>query len=226
MEPVRPLRDVFNDLAADASARPVATTDADTVLRDSGHADLPAGLVAEAVVSYADTAPLEVAEHLAPFVTAHSAVPLDGIDDADADPGHAFDLLATAPAVAEDVGDGSGEEGWLDDVVTAQRDPGATYAEAPDGGADPSYAGAADTFDLAFGAGGRNGADTGGDNADVVEAVRFDPDSAGDGVVPPEPDEPVWTVDPEEPPAGVLPEPEPDSGDENDHHDDPFGAAG
>ena len=33
------------------------------VLRASGHADLPDGLVAEAVVSYADTAPIEVAEH-------------------------------------------------------------------------------------------------------------------------------------------------------------------
>jgi hypothetical protein len=88
MASAHPLRDVFSELAATGRA----VTDADAVLDAHGHADLPDGLVAEAVVSYADTAPVEVAEHLAPFVMAHSAVyPAAG---------HAeswLDVLATAP---------------------------------------------------------------------------------------------------------------------------------
>ena len=90
MAAARPLKDVFAELTGDDAAR------ADEVLAAGGHGDLPPDLVAEAVVNYADTAPVEVAEHLAPFVTAHSAVPtLDEVDD-DADWSA---LLATAPAV-------------------------------------------------------------------------------------------------------------------------------
>jgi hypothetical protein len=117
MTPARPLRDVFADLlGGDGAARP----DPDGLLAASGHADLPAHLVAEAVVNYADTAPVEVAEHLAPYVTAHSGVPVetppdDGAVD-DADPAGWAELLATAPG---DVGtDPAGPDaGDLDGVV-------------------------------------------------------------------------------------------------------------
>jgi hypothetical protein len=97
----RPLKDVFADLVGDPSAGADA-------LAAAGY-DLPADLVAEAVVSFAGTAPAEVAEHLAPFVTANSGVPTDdaGTDDW-------FELLATAPDptapdldMGEDLDDGA-----------------------------------------------------------------------------------------------------------------------
>jgi hypothetical protein len=98
MPPARPLRDVFADLTGDGAAvdaRP------DDLLRAQGHDDLGADLVAEAVVSYADTAPPEVAEHLAPFVMAHSPVPPLDHDAAGAQPPGWVDLLASAPAGAD-----------------------------------------------------------------------------------------------------------------------------
>jgi hypothetical protein len=63
-------------------------------LAEHGHPDLPPELVAEAVVSFADTASPEVAEQLAPFVTAHTA---GGEHTADW-----FDLLTSAPAELAD----------------------------------------------------------------------------------------------------------------------------
>lgn len=92
MEPARRLRDVFAELAVDGAGR-----EPDEVLRASGHAELPEPLVAEAVVSYADTAPHEVAEHLAPFVRATSAVPLPA-DQAATAPSW-IGLLSTAPRI-------------------------------------------------------------------------------------------------------------------------------
>ena len=88
MEPARPLREVFAELAGTGS-----TGDPGGLLRD-----LPDELVAEAVVSYAETAPVEIAEHLASFVSAHSAVGSEApaVEDW-------LDLLATAPVeVAEE----------------------------------------------------------------------------------------------------------------------------
>jgi hypothetical protein len=96
MEPARPLRDVFADLA---EADLAAGNGADEVLRANGHPELPEPLVAEAVVSYADTAPHEVAEHLAPFVRANSSVPLPATQ-ATPDPDW-FGLLTTAPRVTD-----------------------------------------------------------------------------------------------------------------------------
>jgi hypothetical protein len=94
MAAARPLKDVFAELTGDDAAR------ADEVLAAGGHGDLPPDLVAEAVVNYADTAPVEVAEHLAPFVTAHSAVP--PLDEVDGEADWSA-LLASAPAVEADL---------------------------------------------------------------------------------------------------------------------------
>jgi hypothetical protein len=236
MESAKPLRDVFNELVGDESARGALAADRDAVLRDSGHGDLPGGLVAEAVVSYADTAPVEVAEHLAPFVKAHSAVPADGPAAVDPDPATGLDLLATAPAGAPVLG-AEPDEGWIDGLESAQTGTDPTYAggddidglesaqsgtdptyagergAAGDGvvsaetGPDPVYAGPADGFDLAFGAGGGNGGGTGADDGGIADAVPFEPDPRGDTTVPDEPDEPEWTVKPPDLPVGVVPDP-------------------
>jgi hypothetical protein len=97
METARPLRDVFADLTGsdDGGAHP----DPAAVLQASGHEGLPAGLVAEAVGSYADTAPIEVAEHLSPYVMAHSAVPLP--DAPDVEPSGWLDAVVGAPHAAD-----------------------------------------------------------------------------------------------------------------------------
>jgi hypothetical protein len=100
MEPARPLREVFAELAGTGS-----TGDPGGLLRD-----LPDDLVAEAVVSYAETAPVEIAEHLAPFVSAHSAVGSESPS-----PEGWLDLLATAPVPVDaadepDLGFGTGAE--------------------------------------------------------------------------------------------------------------------
>jgi hypothetical protein len=124
MQPARPLRDVFDEVArGDLGADPAEA------LADSGHADLPDQLVSEAIVNYADTAPIEVAEHLAPFVTVHSAVPNDS-DAADLPAGQGLDLLATAP------------EPIVPDGMEVTE-------PAPEAG-EPSYA---DAIDFGFGSG-------------------------------------------------------------------------
>ena len=105
MELVRSLRELFASVSDAPHAGPAE------VLASGGHQSLPPDLVAEAITNYADTAPLEVAQHLAPFVMAHSAVPGaaaaanwsgDGIG-----PGldSGFELLSTVPAVSEHPGD-------------------------------------------------------------------------------------------------------------------------
>jgi hypothetical protein len=104
MEPARPLHDIFSELARD----PAEPGDA---LRAGGHGELPDALVAEAIVSYAGTAPAELAEHLAPFVTSHGPVPYE--DSAGLDVAHGLDLLATAP-VAEPAAEDAAPEDPLD----------------------------------------------------------------------------------------------------------------
>jgi hypothetical protein len=96
MATARPLRDVFADLVGDPDA---SGTDPAELLREQGHDDLPDALVAEAVTSFADTAPIEVAEHLSPYVMANSAVP--GVAGEVA-PGAWLSTLAEAPAVTAD----------------------------------------------------------------------------------------------------------------------------
>lgn len=134
----RPLRAVLEELLADDVARQAHAADPAGVLGDAGHGDLPGDLVAEAIVSFADTAPFEVAEHLAPFVTAHSVVPA-----ADGEPPAAsagLDLLATAP----DSLDGSGVDGL---------EPPPDWTVPGDGEAQPDTAAPPLPVDLGFGRG-------------------------------------------------------------------------
>lgn len=124
----RPLRDLLADLVGDASARQAYGADPAGYLAEHGHPDLPEHLVAEAVVSYADTAPVEVAEALAPYVAGHGPVP-----DPDAH-GDWFELLTTAAPATDDpfdeqpaVADAPGE--WSD---PAELDFGAGAPPADD----------------------------------------------------------------------------------------------
>lgn len=105
MESASPLREAFTELLTDEAARHAFAADPGGFLAAYGHADLPGSLLAEAIVNFADTAPPDVAEHLAPFVTGH----WDGSSDVDAVAG--LELLAAAP-VAVDIDVPAG----LDDV--------------------------------------------------------------------------------------------------------------
>jgi hypothetical protein len=151
MASARPLRDVFTELVG----APSAADDPAALLSDHGHPGLPDDLVAEAVVSYADTAPLEVAEHLAPYVTAHSTVgagPVTG----DEPGGGWLDLLGTAPDVAGD------EPADLDGLAPAHDGFAATDPE-PDAGLELDAG-------LEFGTGA--GAASGMEPGESVEAAE------------------------------------------------------
>jgi hypothetical protein len=90
MEAGRSLRELFAELSRPGAADPAE------LLRAAGFGDVPGSLVAEAIVSYAGTAPLEVAEHLAPFAVAHGPLPTP--DPAfDTAPPDGLTLLASAP---------------------------------------------------------------------------------------------------------------------------------
>ncbi|MGI5191082.1 hypothetical protein ACQEVI_23280 [Promicromonospora sp. CA-289599] len=132
MDENRPVHDVLRERTGSGDT-PGAVADA---LRAAGH-DLPHDLVAEAVASFADTAPTAVAEHLSSFTTAYGPEGL--ADPADLDAAEMLPdglaLLASAPAVdqashgeaiAFGTGAGTGEPN--DDVVV------------PDVGADASDA--------------------------------------------------------------------------------------
>jgi hypothetical protein len=209
MTPARPLKDVFADLLGGGGVRP----DADAVLADAGHGDLPADLVAEAVVSYADTVPVEVAEHLAPYVTAHSGVPLEAVPDegaSDAEPAGWADLLATAPAVDADL-DGLDErgDGW-DEIDDDGNDL--------DGDGEPD--------DVAvFHFGGGAGAGLVADDAGGVDAAQG-PDGP-DLDVPADVD-PTDPFDAGSPAAAVFDDgsADDDGGDDRDLDDDPAGLDG
>ena len=97
----RSLHEVFASLAGDSAGDPGAA------LAAAGHGELPADLLNEAVVSYAEVSPPEVAEHLSPVVLGASE-----------DPGLALELLSSAPQAS-----------W-DDV------PEEPVAEAPDAADD------------------------------------------------------------------------------------------
>lgn len=97
LEPARSLHEVFQTLAGDP--------DPDAVLAAAGHAGLPADLLTEAIVSFADTAPPEVAEHLSPVVLGASS-----------DAGLGLELLTSAPQVTWDDDLDTGEEPtWADE---------------------------------------------------------------------------------------------------------------
>jgi hypothetical protein len=215
MTGARPLKDVFADLLGGGDgARP----DPEAALAAAGHPDLPPELVAEAVVSYADTAPVEVAEHLSPYVIAHSGVPT--VEETVADSGGEAlvpdlatlgDLLADAsagPDVDLDGPDGPGVDvGGLDATV---GDPPALSLDALDdlGGFAPAGPQAElldDDPDVAALARPEAGLDFGGGAPDptVAERAGASVQDPGDGAV--DEDRPDVAALPTEPDADDVP---------------------
>ncbi|HEX6234890.1 MAG TPA: hypothetical protein VFZ63_17300 [Jiangellaceae bacterium] len=181
----RPLHTVFTELLRDDVARQAYAADPGGLLDAAGHGELPDDLLAEAIVSFADTAPPEVAEHLAPFVMAHSAVPLDDTEPPVATTG--LELLADAPA---DVADNAGADD-LDAVFDG------TQLEAGPAFVDPGTS----LDDLDFGGGAKDTAQPAEDpgtpietphSAEMLEADAFDELGPVDDLPPsetaPEPD--------------------------------------
>lgn len=152
MEPARPLREVFADLIHDDSARNAYAADPDGFLGAYGHTGLSIGQVTEAIVNFADTASPAVAEHLAPFVMAHSVVPVDAAETS-ADPAIGLDLLAVAPNEL-DLGDVPVD---LDDDVPV----GVIDAHEPPSSPEP-------TVDLGFGSGAEAAQSIGSAEPDVT----------------------------------------------------------
>jgi hypothetical protein len=146
MATARPLRDVFADATGDEAAR---ASDPAELLRANGHEDLPDTLVAEAVTSYADTAPVEVAEHLSQYVMANSAVPGVGTE---IDPSGWLEAVSTAPEMLQatvDPAAGLDEEPpYEPDTADATADATAEAAATGGAGVDGAYA-----LDLDFGFG-------------------------------------------------------------------------
>ncbi|MFV2109061.1 MULTISPECIES: hypothetical protein [unclassified Micromonospora] len=168
MAPARSLHEIFAGLPGDAAAH----SDVAAVLDANGYADLPPELLAQAVVSFADTAPAEVAEHLAPFVTAHSQVGGDGtVPDELASP---LDLLATAPAPAFDAAmpdDPAFDGPDLDGLGLDAAPPDGPGFDTPAGFDDPGFA-AGPGMDAAFGRGD-------GPSVDDREPATVEPFPAG-----------------------------------------------
>lgn len=143
------LHEVFDALAGQPDRS------ASEMLHDAGYGDLPPELVGDALVSYADTAPVETAEHLAPFVTAHLGSP-DATPDLDA----GFGLLSSVSAADADLDAAElAADGNLAGVDGDLADVGGDLADV-DGNLD-------------FGAGGHTV-----DVFDAAQAFADDPDTA------------------------------------------------
>ena len=203
MEPVPSLRDVFASLAGGSS-------DPAAALSAAGHGDLPSDLVAEAIVNYADAAPVEVAEHLSPFVVPHSAVPQPQEATTDApDTGDGLALLTDAPTgpdltpdhepghepgddPAHEPGHEPGVEG--SSVMDAGTEYGVDGQGAEDGSHDTSEASVGhDPADLLFGAGEPD--------ASHVGPLDSSPDAVHPGI---EPGHDPAALDPAGPDGGWL----------------------
>jgi len=174
MAQARPLYDILAGLADEE----VTGAAPDEVLREAGH-DLPDALLAEAIVSYAGTAPAEVAEHLAPFVTAHGPVPLG---DPAATPGLAEGLALLAGAPVPDPAD-------LETEAAPPEDAGGFGTGEPDATVPEVVA---DPFDLDFG-GGDAGEGPGADLGASEGAGMAVPEGFG-GFDPAEPDGDAYPV--------------------------------
>nr|MDT0663166.1 hypothetical protein [Micromonospora sp. DSM 115978] len=156
MAPARSLHEIITGFTGDAGT----SGDLAAVLRAGGFADLPQDLLAEAVISFADTAPAEIAEHLAPFVMAHG--PIAPVDVAAGDIDRLPELLATVRATEPD-------EGPVPEMTDIDQPTGADLLDGENYGVGDAAAGAGSaTPDTAFG----HGADPG--RPEPADDVVFD----------------------------------------------------
>lgn len=170
------LRRVLQDLLADPVTRAeLAQNPAETLARH-GFDGLDAGHVGDAIVHYADAAPLAEAEALQPVVTG-----LTGVIPADSDPWGELaaldgDGVWDEPAPVDEVDFGAGTVDEVDDVPTDEvADGDLVDAEAFDTGADGSPS---DDADAGTGAFEPEPTDVVGDTLDeVVEDDTFDPEA-------------------------------------------------
>lgn len=139
----RPLHAVFTELLNDEAARQAYAADPAGLLESAGHAGLPDELVAEAIISFGDTAAPAVAEHLAPFVMAHGPVEVSAADPAELD---GLALLATAPPqttgdeldgdLPESVNEAHSDTGWPADDLDFGTGSELEFTDAPADGFD------------------------------------------------------------------------------------------
>jgi hypothetical protein len=185
---VASLRDVFDALIGQPRHDPAE------VLREQGF-DLPATATADALVSYAHSAPVEVASHLQQFVMAHGPVPpaAGGDTEATAETGDGLGLLATAPVVMVPDVDAPSE---LD--ATAAHSGDAAFNAQPAVVAGSAATVTADELD--FGSGGGEARAVAAD----ADAGRADAAAADAGVEVPVPD--GSAPDPYDLDAGLWPD--------------------
>ena len=178
MTRVPSLRELFERLAGESQ-------DPHAALEAAGYGDLEPHLINEAIVNYAHGAPIEVAEHLSPFVIAHSGVPqgAEGVHETP-DTVDGLSMLSSAPAEAELPGDhldpnsGGHHDGHgvdhLDAAHTSalslDHDP-ATHLPEPASAAHPG----SEHADLSFGAGERGAEHTTAADADHGLHLPGDP---------------------------------------------------
>lgn len=199
----RSLHAVLSELLNDDAARQAHAADPAGFLENAGHTELSDELVAEAIVSFADTAAPGVAEHLAPFVMAHGPVS-HTTETGEASGLTAIDglaLIADAPPAGADADhDGEGID------VAATPVPSATD---PADLQDPAAA----LDELDFGTGAEATTPPAGPEtvSNVPEAPLNDGFAAPDSAL----DEPLITEHHPEPIAGHIDEPEePGAGDD------------
>jgi hypothetical protein len=164
MERARPLRDVFADLVGtDTPHRPHRTGRGAAGQRPPRPAR---HLVAEAVGSYADTAPIEVAEHLSPYVMAHSpGAPGRRPRGRSGLPGSTPSRPRPPPTSVRT---------WAGSTISPTWLTWPARSDAPAGpGGDHGH-------DLAFGHGSAPGADLAGDSMGTYEHDTVGPDHPGD----------------------------------------------
>ncbi|HLV58541.1 MAG TPA: hypothetical protein VKY81_06690 [Natronosporangium sp.] len=173
------LREVFEELAGGGHPDPAA------VLRAHGF-DLPDAELRHALVTYAHSAPLEVAGHLRPYVVANSPVSWEETPQP-ASLADGLELLATAPPPGAESGDPTTDLDGMPGIPAAAG--GAmtaagtkVAADRPDVGTDP----AADRLDFGGGAdagvestGGSAPLDRTGDPWEPVDVELFGIDAVG-----------------------------------------------
>lgn len=198
------LRDAITDLLAGRG------TDVDPrqILAEYGLDDLPAESFSSALIHFAEQAPLELADALAPIVTRLSSVPFadgdlppdEGAEAVLADGGDVFDLLAELdPSVLNEVG-------YAD---PSELDAHPETSPEPADQAEPTHAGDPDDHDDTFGSGHDDEADPDPFADDQDHDLDDDLDPVFHGLEPAADEtavDPVSSVDADDL-GGLLPEP-------------------